>query len=266
MKDHNSFTLVDKATADFIGKLWDKIAWYRYEQIRSKTDVTYNHVLMPKVLNRLRRTMSQGRLLDVGCGVGFLSSALDKLGYQVTGIDCSKASVSIASRAFKNDAEFIHTSVEDYATTHDRSFRIVVGNMFLMDAVNLRSVMPAMAKLLSQHGKMVLTFCHPSFWPRYWSYEDKRWFDYSKELIIEAPFRISHDTTQKFRTIHIHRPLEVYFDAFNRNNLDITHLEELHPEAEFPDLYPSYFPYPRFLYLELRKRAVTTGDQDSSGC
>jgi 2-polyprenyl-6-hydroxyphenyl methylase/3-demethylubiquinone-9 3-methyltransferase len=38
------------------------------------------------------------RVLDVGCGAGFLSNALAKLGHDVTGVDASEASLAVAER------------------------------------------------------------------------------------------------------------------------------------------------------------------------
>ena len=51
----------------------------------------------PWVVSRLReRHGSTSRLLDIGCGAGFLSNALAREGFDVVGIDASDASLTIA--------------------------------------------------------------------------------------------------------------------------------------------------------------------------
>ena len=48
--------------------------------------------------NVLRERGAQARVLDVGCGAGFLSNHLAREGFEVTGVDASKASLDVAAR------------------------------------------------------------------------------------------------------------------------------------------------------------------------
>jgi 2-polyprenyl-6-hydroxyphenyl methylase/3-demethylubiquinone-9 3-methyltransferase len=55
---------------------------------------------MPWIEERIKNTYSPRavRVLDVGCGGGFLSNPLAKAGHAVTGVDSSQASLNVAAR------------------------------------------------------------------------------------------------------------------------------------------------------------------------
>ena len=56
----------------------------------------------------------KGRVLDLACGTGSLSSELSKLGYSVTGIDLSDDMLSVASAKKIESAEFYKRDMTDF--------------------------------------------------------------------------------------------------------------------------------------------------------
>ena len=57
------------------------------------------------------------RLLDLGCGPGLYCAELNRLGFDVTGIDYSKNSIDYARTAAKNEGHFISYIHDDYIRT-----------------------------------------------------------------------------------------------------------------------------------------------------
>jgi len=72
---------------------WDERSWlYGLRALLNPGRLAY----FRDVLNRLRITRADARVLDVGCGGGFLAEELARLGCRVVGVDPSSASIATA--------------------------------------------------------------------------------------------------------------------------------------------------------------------------
>lgn len=219
---------------------WNMIAPERDAQVVGNHDASFSQVLEPWVLDRVSGAT---RIVDVGCGTGRLTSKLRLRAEEVIGIDPSDISIAIA-RSHDADTEYAVASVEDWVAQHPSiDSDIVVANMVLMDALRLDSVVGAIAHL-ARKGRVLATMTHPAFWPLYWGYATNPGFNYSSEILIEAPFKTSAHQFGLTST-HVHRPLATYLQVFRANGLAVTEFEELRgPES------PAEFPFPRFIGLE----------------
>ncbi len=251
-----SFTTERRTQAD-IAKEWDEIADIRDQQIESGQDVSFHHVLKPVVLDLLRGC-DLDYVLDVGCGTGHLTKVLASAAGSVVGIDISNVSVRHARvhcQGLEN-ATFSTCSVQELAEqSPERRFSAIVANMVFMCAADLEQVMHAVMQQLRPRGALVFTVTHPCFWPRYWGYDDEDWFDYSREIFIQAPFRISNDSQCEHWTTHIHRPLERYFGILIRSGLTVERLCEPIPSPLVQRHYPEPWRYPRFLAVRCSRDA-----------
>jgi ubiquinone/menaquinone biosynthesis C-methylase UbiE len=225
---------------------WDLIAPERDAQIASDHDASFSRVLEPWVLNRLGEAKS---VIDVGCGTGRLTAKLQGPDRQVIGLDPSASSIEIA-RSHDVQGDYIVATVEEWtAENPDARCDLVVASMVLMDALQIDKVFTALARL-SQCGRLVATFTHPAFWPVYWGYATHPNFNYSDEILIEAPFKTA-SLEYSLSTTHVHRPLGRYIEALRNSGLEISCFEELRgPES------PEVFPFPRFIGIEAVPRDV----------
>ena len=209
-RSDNARAVSSKHMAD-IRREWDRIAKLRFDQIVHGRDLSYSSVLEPTVLELIGKC-DRSSVLDVGCGVGILTARLAEVSGDVIGIDISGESIALAEQhQTRKNLHFVTTSVETFARDSRARFTVVVANMTLMTMLDLPAAIDAISRLLTDRGRLILTITHPCFWPAYWHYDNEEWFDYSKEIVIEAPFRISADGLSKFTTTHVHRPLEQYF-------------------------------------------------------
>jgi SAM-dependent methyltransferase len=185
---------------------WDAVADLREEQIVSRTDLSFHLVLVPE-LERLARDANWSRVLDAGCGTGVLTSRLARRAKEVVGVDMSRASIEIANaRHAASNITYVRSTLERYVAGLDHpTFTLAVCNMTLMTVPKLTMFAAAIARSLRPGGTFLFTVTHPWFWPAYWGYDKAPWFDYNRELAIEAPFRISLQDSP-LMTTHFHRP------------------------------------------------------------
>lgn len=239
---------VSRKSSAELTREWDRLAPERLRQIASGEDTSFIHVLVPAALDLLDIGDSS-TVLDVGSGTGHLTCAVAATAKEVVGVDQSGASVEIAKRVCKNlvNVRFVEGRIEDPAIRPGLGqITDALAAMTLMTTPDLPAFARSVADILPIGGIFAATITHPWFWPRYWGYDAEDWFDYSKEIFIEAPFTISASNTG-LTTTHIHRPLEYYLSTFSSCGLRLDRLVEPLPPPNTQSLFSSAWSYPRFV-------------------
>ncbi|MGA3122869.1 MAG: bifunctional 2-polyprenyl-6-hydroxyphenol methylase/3-demethylubiquinol 3-O-methyltransferase UbiG [Polyangiaceae bacterium] len=92
------------------------------------------------------------RVLDVGCGAGFLANALVKHGHDVTGIDASEESLAVAAR--HDETRSVRYAMGDAARLPfpDASFDVVCAMDFLEHVEDPAAVVAEAARVLGAGG------------------------------------------------------------------------------------------------------------------
>jgi len=236
-----------------ITKEWENIAKLRAEQIEHGKDLSFTFILVPCIFE-LSKHSDFTSVIDVGCGAGFLTKDLARKSRHIVGIDMGRENIDIAKERFSN-IEFINSTIEDYAfNLKTPCYTLSIVNMSLMTTLYLDKVLESIARILKSGGHLIFTITHPCFWPFYWGYAFENWFDYKKEIPIEATFKISLETSQGLVTTHIHRPLEQYVFSLLKTGFIIDQISEPMPDRDLEVKYPSRWLYPRFLGMRCVKK------------
>ncbi len=130
-----------------------------YHDLGSKWFEASNHpIALLRAENRLRNPWiisclkPNSRVVDLGCGAGFLTNALALAGHMVTGVDLSKGSLEMARMS---DATHSATYIEADATEvplPSRSFDAVCAMDLLEHVADPRKVVQEAARLLKPGG------------------------------------------------------------------------------------------------------------------
>ena len=174
------------------------------------------------------------RILDAGCGTGYLALKLANQGATVTGIDISKKMIEIACARARKNGQVIDFRIDNCASLNSLEsefFDIVISNYVLMDVPDLENTMRAFNRVLKVNGNAVLVFSHPCFpQGRRASVGEENgkeviysWnFSYfERQKCIDPPW--GHFTSE---FIWFHRPLSDYWKVFKDTGFEITNFEE----------------------------------------
>jgi SAM-dependent methyltransferase len=212
--------------------------------------------LLPPVLDLLGDITGR-RVLDAGCGEGYLARVLAARGARVTGIDLSPRLIEMA-RA-KNPAGDIGYRVADLSQPIQGiagRFDAVASYLVLNDVPAYRGFAAGLAASLKPGGRAVLALNNP-----YSAVVDRHVADYFNSGAA-SPYRGLWEAGIK--TYHYHRTLEDYLDAFLTPGLHLTKLADITARADShrPDAcLPDGARFPRFMLLAFSKpdAAIRTG-------
>lgn len=248
--------------SDIAGE-WDKVAILRDRLIQNGEDISLLDVTEPFILEQVP-ACGHIKILDCGCGSGHLVALIREKNKEalISGIDISTESIRRAKTNLM-DAQgiyFENSSIINYSDENVK-FDLCVSNMVLMDTTNLQDSLNAIYRMLTHDGKFVFTIIHPCFWPIYWSYFEKEWFDYRKEIYISAPFKTSLGD-EIGRTTHIHRPLETYVASCRTAGFAIDEISELYPRGNYNKRAGYVYNYPRFMGFVCTKKEHANGNEN----
>lgn len=253
----SKFSRLEKISSQELSREWDALALERHHQIGEGLDITFNYVMVPLIESLVGKNLSAA-LIDIGSGTGQLTQHLAEGFKRVVCIERSTRSIEIARSVLSkySNVYFINSDFENCPETlfgRPDDKKIFLAAMVLSTTPNLENFVQKLAEVGHTGDEFVATIPHPRFWPKYCGYEREPWFSYQKEVIVNAPFKISLSLTH-FTATHIHRPVEMYISTFLAHGFNLIDIFEPIPSMDIQSLYPSKWEYPRFIAFKWVKQ------------
>jgi SAM-dependent methyltransferase len=107
--------------------------------------------------------ISSPKILEIGCGLGYLTYSLNKEGYNSQGLDISQEAVNRAMQNYGN--HYICANLYEYAINHENEYDIIIFTEVIEHLNEINSFMESLKKLLKPNGKIILTTPNKSFYP-----------------------------------------------------------------------------------------------------
>lgn len=137
------------------------------------------------------------RILEVGCGYGYLTYSLQKMGHDATGIDLSKTSTDFAKKNFGNF--FFTGKIEDFLKENSKSFDVIIATELIEHLSNPQQFLKTCKLLLKDQGEIVLTTPNKDYFskksiyqtdlpPVHLSWLGKKSFEYLASDIFTSQF------------------------------------------------------------------------------
>jgi SAM-dependent methyltransferase len=222
---------------------WNQAAALYASQVGVEGDTVYER-FEPFIWRHLGEHLDGERVLDLGCGHGWLAALIAERGAEVVGVDGSTALVALAREQHPGITFVEADLVEGLPPELERTeFDRVVAHMVVMDLPDLERLGASLDLCVRAEGVVLLTLLHPAFFMQR-PVEDPA----TGERYRKVGGYLQHEQRwiESFGGHrHYHRPLGFYVDWMVRHGFVLVELFEppvplAKPEEEWTD-YDRWF-------------------------
>lgn len=219
---------------------WAEIAdWFDAKQ-GDEGDLWHHEIIDPGLIARVGLVRGL-RLLDLGCGNGYLARRFAREGARVAAVDAAAPMIAAAKRREAAEPLGIDYHVHDAAALPmfpDGAFDVVYSNMAIMDMDPADAAIRESARVLAPGGRFVASLCHPCFDvpnASSWLMERKEFATSTSRRVARYREPFESESLWKppdgpeFTTRSYHRPISWYATTLWGAGLAITALDE--PDA-----------------------------------
>ena len=186
-------------TNDAAIKRWSAMPREVLAEMADDGDFAKRHLVNPVILRMLGR-VSGLRVLDAGCGNGYLSRMLAVRGAEVVGVEPAEALYAFAAEQECSRPQGIRYVQADLCAQPDlgEQFDAVVASMVVQAIPDWRGAMRACVDALKPGGLFVFAVNHPCFeqlWPVWRTHGEFRTHEYLATYEIEGPYGVDFHRT-----------------------------------------------------------------------
>jgi ubiquinone/menaquinone biosynthesis C-methylase UbiE len=232
-------------------KEWKENSDFWIKIIREKLDPFREQLTNKAVLSPVRERKNL-RILDAGCGEGYLCRKLVKMGHKVVGIDSSERLIKAAIELEKKKPLGIKYLLGDIRKTKiaSASFDVILSHQVINEIENPEKGFQEFYRILKRKGEIVCLFLHPCF-----DFKKPNSLDYFSKKKIEKKHFLVSGIRSPYSYSYIHLPLSEWINILVKASFLILDIKEPHPSARFfkNKWWQENFSRPRFLLIRAKK-------------
>ncbi|MEW6170841.1 MAG: class I SAM-dependent methyltransferase [Candidatus Omnitrophota bacterium] len=211
---------------------WDRMADY-WNKDAGDTGVWHNYTDIDPVIFELLGNVKNKKILEIGCGNGYLSRLLAKQGVKVVGIDLSQKLLDYAIEKEKVrplGIKYFQRNAANLTGIKNKTFDIAIANMCLMDVRNAEKAIKEISRVLKKNGKFIFSINHPVFFYQKWIYAKRN----GKKFFARAVLKYKTPCILKqtlwstgIKVMGYRRPIEEYLKYLKKAGFVIDDFREI---------------------------------------
>ncbi|MFX0092384.1 MAG: methyltransferase domain-containing protein, partial [Candidatus Hodarchaeota archaeon] len=167
---HSDLTPENKINYEESKNCWENTSskWieaYALSKEKDQGDINRQLIIDPALWKQMGAVKGL-RVLDAGCGNGYLSRQLARRGAKVVGVDYSKNFIEYCIKQEKQTGlgcEFYQGSLDDLSFLESESFDLVVSNVVMVDVLDYKTAFKELNRILKPNRRFLWSNVHPVF-------------------------------------------------------------------------------------------------------
>lgn len=210
---------------------WDRYGPIYVEKMQRAADPNRDRIL-PAMRRLCEGDLSGQSVLDLACGFGYLSFALEQQHADVIGIDFSTALIEEARQQADrrhSNIQFVLANASALPFRDNARFNLIVCNMALQDIEDVDKTFREVSRVGRSGARALFSIRHP--WTDGWN------GDYTtvQELRIPMQAEWRDKAKSKIYPPRYHRPLGYYVNKLLISGFRITYCEEITDQEDPPN-------------------------------
>ncbi len=211
---------------------WGSVAGEYRNSFIAREGSYHATLILPNLL-RIVAPAPGMKVLEVGCGDGYVANALHEAGAEVEGSDVAASMVAQAKEANPKIRWYV-ASADNLSFAKNNFYDKVVVVLALQNIENINGAISEASRVLKSGGELVVVLNHPAFRiPKKssWGYDESADIQYRRldAYLTESSAEIDMDPGRekgKRTTVSFHRPLQLYIKLLVKHGLAVTGFEE----------------------------------------
>jgi len=239
-------------------KYWEKDCT-TYIKLLGNTDdypSPYTRIIVPTLTKLIKQlTKINNKVLDIGCGEGYLTRLVSSLKREAFGCDLSPEMIASAKKQNPNLNYWVQDIEKKNSNLKNSpKFKLIISNLVFTYLKDIDQALNNISQYLDSHSHLIIIIPHPCFYHQ----ENYRWFMEENN----KPYRIGKYFEEKtyikeisngITTHYIHRTLQTYIKIFTRNQFQLIDFLEPQPQKITNNILKKVNQVPSIAFFVLQK-------------